>query len=316
MNDADHPNLLPIRIGFVGLGKIVRDQHLPAIAADSRFILTAGAAPKSTLPGHPSYRDMDAMLAAHPEIDAVAICTPPKVRFRLALAALAAGKHVLLEKPPAASLGETDAIRKAAAGAGRTVFGAWHARYAGAVEAARAWLAERTLTSVRIDWKEDVRRWHPDQEWVWQAGSFGVFDPGINALSILTRLTDEAILMDGAELAFPANRDAPIAARLTMSTAAGARIAATFDWRQTGPQSWDIKLETTSGAARLSAGGARLEADGRLICDHPDREYPSLYSAFAQLIAAGQSDLDGEPLRLTADAFMIGRRQTVEPFVF
>lgn len=309
-------NGAPIRIGIVGLGKIAFDQHLPAIAADPRFVLTAGASRNAGLPGKPSYPDLEAMLAAHPELDAVSLCTPPNVRRQLAATTLAAGKHLMLEKPPAASLGEVELIRTWGRDAGRTVFATWHSRHAPAVEPLRAWLVGRTLTAAQITWKEDVRRWHPGQEWVWDAGSFGVFDPGINALSILTRIIDDAILVDEARLAFPANRQAPIAATLAMATPAGAKIGAVFDWRQTGPQTWDIALQTTLGRARLSRGGARLELDGEIVVDAPDQEYPNLYGRFARLIAAGESDLDAEPLRIVADAFMIGARETVEAFEF
>jgi hypothetical protein len=41
---------------------------------------------------------------------------------------------------------------------------------------------------VEIVWHEDVRKWHPGQQWIWEPGGFGVFDPGINALSIATRI--------------------------------------------------------------------------------------------------------------------------------
>jgi D-galactose 1-dehydrogenase len=309
-------NEAPIRIGIVGLGKIAHDQHIPAIAADPRFALVAGASRNARLPDKPSYPDLERMLAAHPELDAVALCTPPNVRRQLAATTLSAGKHLMLEKPPAASLGEVELIRAWGRQAGRTVFATWHSRHAPAVEPLRAWLADRTLTAAQITWKEDVRRWHPGQEWVWDAGSFGVFDPGINALSILTRIVDQQVLVDEATLAFPANRQAPIAATMALATAKGAKIEATFDWRQTGPQTWDIELQTSSGRARLSRGGARLDLDGELAVDSTDREYPNLYDHFARLIAAGESDIDAEPLRIVADAFMIGARETVEPFAF
>ncbi len=53
----------------------------------------------------------------------------------------------------------------------------------------REWCAARALTRVGYYLeKEDVRRWHPGQDWIWEAGGFGVFDPGINALSILTEV--------------------------------------------------------------------------------------------------------------------------------
>lgn len=303
-----------IRIGIVGLGKISRDQHIPAIAADPAFELVAAASPNATHEALRVYPNLEALLAGEPDLDAVALNTPPKVRFDLARTALAAGKHVLLEKPPGSTLGELEILKDLAAQAGRTVFSAWHSQHAPAVEPLRAWLAERALKAVRIVWKEDVRRWHPGQAWIWEPGQLGVFDPGINALSILTRVAPERFVLTDATLEFPRNRQAPIAARLSMRSERGAAATAEFDWRQTGPQTWDIEVETDRGSARLSFGGRRLEVDGEPAFDAPEREYPELYRAFSALIAEGRSDLDAEPLRLVADAFLLGARHETEPF--
>ena len=73
--------------------------------------------------------------------------------------------------------------------------------------------------------------------------------------------------MTAAELCFPANREAPIAARLSLADAAGLSIAAEFDFRQTGPQSWDILIETDGGPLKVSGGGARLIAGNEVLVD-------------------------------------------------
>jgi predicted dehydrogenase len=54
-----------------------------------------------------------------PEVDLVSICTPPFEHARIAIAALNAGKHVIVEKPMAASLEECDAMIAAAQKSGR-----------------------------------------------------------------------------------------------------------------------------------------------------------------------------------------------------
>ena len=46
----------------------------------------------------------------------------------------------------------------------------------------------------------------------------------------------------------------------------------------------------------------------------PEREYPLIYRRFADLLAARESDVDASPLRIFADAFLVGRRETTEPF--
>ena len=304
---------MPHPVAIVGVGKIARDQHIPAIAADPDFRLAAGVSRHETIEGVPNFTGIEAFLAEGPEA-AVALCVPPAVRTAMAIEALAAGRDVLLEKPPAATLGEVEAMIAAAGATGRVLFATWHSRFAHGVAPARAWLGGRAVRSVQITWKEDVRRWHPGQEWVWEPGGFGVFDPGINALSILTEILPGAILLREATLSFPENRQTPIAARLAMQAAAGYTIAAEFDWRQEGPQSWDIMVETEGGRLELREGGAVMSVDGAEVSRGPDLEYPGIYRRFADLLARREGDVDAAPLRICADAFLLGRRAFTEPF--
>ena len=303
------------RVGIVGFGKIAQDQHLPVIAASPAFELAGVVSRHASGPkGVPSFRDHAAMLASLPNLDAVAICTPPLPRHDIARDCLNAGKHVLLEKPPGATVAEIMSLQAVAQKSRRTLFTAWHSRFAPAVEPARLWLAERKITSVKIKWKEDVRVWHPGQAWIFKPGGLGVSDPGINALSILTSILPQPLFVTSADLAFPANRDAPIAASLALSDAQGLKITAEFDFRQTGPQSWDIEIETDGGPVSISQGGRKLRVGDRQFVDAAKAEYPALYRRFRELAANGECDVDLAPLQLVADAFLLGRRRTVEPF--
>ena len=304
----------PIRIAIVGIGKIARDQHVPAIRGNSAFSLAATVSPHDAgLPGVPHHASLDALLAHGPAVDAVALCTPPQVRYDLAAQALGRGAHVFLEKPPGATLAEVEALKSQADKVGATLFAAWHSRFAAGVAPARAWLAERRIDKVSIIWREDVRVWHPGQAWIWQPGGLGVFDPGINALSIVTHILPRPFFLEDATLVLPENRAAPIAADLAFRDTAGAPIHMDLDWRQTGPQSWDILVDTDAGTLRLSQGGAVLTLPTGT--EHGDDiEYAGLYSRFATLIRGGRSDVDTAPLRLVADAFLRGRRETTDPF--
>jgi D-galactose 1-dehydrogenase len=304
-----------LRIAIVGFGKIARDQHVGAIAATQGAVLAAVASRNASLPGLPHFATIEDLLEKGPEIDAVSLCTPPQVRRAQAAAALAAGKHVMLEKPPGIGVAELDPLVAMAADAKRTLFATWHSRHAPAVEPAREWLAGCRIKSVRIIWKEDVRVWHPGQTWIWEPGGLGVFDPGINALSILTRILPKPVFVTAAELAFPANCQSPIAANLTLTDISGLPITAEFDFRQTGPQSWDIVAETDQGQMTLSRGGRIMAVDGKVVADAPDEEYRELYRHFVKLAASGASDVDLAPLRLVADSFLLGKRSIVEPFV-
>jgi len=196
-------------IGIIGIGKITQDQHLPAIAKNSRFRL-AGLVSQRGLqqPGVPTFRTPAELYAALPNLDAVAICTPPNVRYGFAREALDAGKHVLLEKPPAPTVAEVYDLTAHAAALGKVIFATWHLQYNAAVDEARKRLTGRKIRSLAIEWKEDIRRWHPNQEWIWEAGNFGIFDPGVNALSLLTKIMPGPAFVKSAELFFP-----PIATR-------------------------------------------------------------------------------------------------------
>ncbi|HEX7848194.1 MAG TPA: Gfo/Idh/MocA family oxidoreductase [Sphingomonas sp.] len=303
-----------IRIAVIGMGKIARDQHLPAIDRDPNFILTATVSPDDAgMDGVPHYASLDSLLAAGPTVDAVALCTPPQVRHALAVRAIAGGAHVFLEKPPGASLSEVASLERAVEASGRTMFAGWHSRFAAGIEPARAWLGERRIVRVAIVWREDVRVWHPGQDWIWRPGGLGVFDPGINALSIVTHILPRPFHLVDATLKFPENRAAPIAAELTFRDDRGVPIAMDLDWRQTGPQSWDIIVETDAGTLKLAEGGAVLSLPGGTQRSE-DQEYRGLYARFATLIHERRSEIDVDPLRLVADAFLLGRRDIVEAF--
>jgi D-galactose 1-dehydrogenase len=304
-----------IRVAIVGLGKIARDQHISAIAETAGIELVAIVSRNASINGIKHFATLDELLDRVRDIDAVALCTPPQGRQALAAAALKAGKHVLLEKPPGATVSELTPLIAEARQTGHTLFATWHSRFAPAVEAARTFLAGRQIRSVVVEWKEDVRVWHPGQAWIWEPGGFGVFDPGINALAILTRILPRPFFLTEAELSYPGNRATPIAANLAFSDGTGLPILAEFDWRQTGPQTWDIRVETDAGRLTLSSGGCRLDHDDRTLVDEDQVEYRGIYQRFVELITSRVSDVDLSPLLHVADAFMLGRRRDVEPFI-
>ncbi|WP_259782362.1 Gfo/Idh/MocA family protein [Aestuariispira ectoiniformans] len=303
-------------IAIVGLGKIALDQHVPSITASPAFRLAAVVSRNAGLEDLPFYHSLKDLLANEPDISAVALCVPPQVRFELARMALEAGRHVLLEKPPGASLSEVEALRQIASRQNRVLFATWHSRFAKGVAPAKDWLANRVIHKVTITWREDVRRWHPGQQWIWQPGGLGVFDPGINALSILTEILPDPVHVTKADLEFPENCDTPIAARLSMQGPGELQVQADFDFRQTGPQSWDIKVETADGQLLLKGGGAELTINGESQTkgDALESEYDGIYAHFAGLLKAGKSDVDTAPLCHAADAFLLGRRITTDAF--
>jgi D-galactose 1-dehydrogenase len=301
-----------MKLALVGIGKIAIDQHVPAIAASPDWALAATVSRKGSVDGVEAHTDFAAFLAARPDVPVVSLCMPPVPRYAYAEAALLAGRHVMLEKPPGATLAEVHSLTALAAERGLTLYATWHSRMAYAVAPAKAWLADKAIRKAHITWREDVRRWHPGQDWVFEPGGMGVFDPGINALSILTAILPAPVHLTAATLTYPENCQTPIAAALTFS----GHVTADFDWRQQGPQTWDIEIDTDAGPLALRMGGNRLEIGGVEMAGENSimGEYPALYAQMARLVAAGRSDVDLAPAVHVADALSLGRRITVEPF--
>lgn len=303
-----------MKVALVGIGKIARDQHVPAISSSSEWELAATVSRSGTIEGVEAFTDFAAFLNARPDVPVVSLCLPPQPRYPYAEAALRAGRHVMLEKPPGQTLAEVHTLEALAKANGVTLYATWHSRMAHAVAAAKGWLADTTVTRAHITWREDVRHWHPGQDWVFEPGGMGVFDPGINALSILTEILPAPVHLTAADLEFPANRQTPIAARLTFSGG----VTADFDWRQTGPQTWDIEVDTPKGAIALRMGGNRLEVGGvhQTGEDSTMGEYPALYARMADLVREGRSEVDLSPMVHVADALTLGRRVETEAFNF
>ncbi|HEX3673956.1 MAG TPA: Gfo/Idh/MocA family oxidoreductase [Rhizomicrobium sp.] len=307
----------PIRVGLVGVGKIARDQHIPALRGNPAFALVACASRHADVDGVQNFASIEAMLEGCAGLDAVAICTPPQVHYDAAKLALEKGKHVLLEKPPCATTLQLDNLARLAKNADRTLYQTWHSQHAHGVAPAARWLKDRKILGARVAWKENVRQWHPGQTWIWQAGGFGVLDPGINAISILAKIIPEPFFAESARLFVASNHAAPIAADIVFRTGSGAEISAALDFRHTGVQTWDIDIDTDAGPIKLSAGGGALTIGDRPAPPDPGAlgsEYESIYARFAELIAHHQSDVDARPFQLVSDILLVAKQSAVEPF--
>ncbi|MFC2992598.1 oxidoreductase [Halomonas tibetensis] len=114
-----------LSVGLIGYGMSGRNFHAPLIQATPGLELAAvvsGDADKV----HADLPDMDVLakppaLLARRDIDLVVIATPNETHYPLAKAALAAGKHLVIDKPFAVSLNEARRLRSQAEGAERLV---------------------------------------------------------------------------------------------------------------------------------------------------------------------------------------------------
>ncbi|HEX5257616.1 MAG TPA: Gfo/Idh/MocA family oxidoreductase [Sphingomicrobium sp.] len=303
----------PIRIAIIGYGKIAEDQHVPSIQANPRFELT-GTSSRSGQGLENKFTDWRELIHSIEGLEAVAITTPPEPRYAIARECILAGLHCLLEKPPTVGLAEIADLDRLAQAKGVTLFTTWHAQHHSTVEAAAKALAGKRIKSMQILWHEDVRKWHPGQQWIWQAGGFGVFDPGINAFSIATKIFLGGLFVRSADLSVPQNAQTAIAADVTFySPEADGPLSASLDWRRTEGEEWTIAIEAADGTSvRLENGGAQLILDGQTSADSGAGEYPDIYRTFVDLIDQRRSLVDVAPLRLVADCLLVGSRTAVE----
>jgi predicted dehydrogenase len=303
----------PIKIAIIGFGKIAEDQHVPSIRANSRFELVATSS-RSGQGVERTFTDWRELIRSVEGLQAVAITTPPAPRYEIARECVLAGLHCLLEKPPTAGLAEINDLACLAEAQKVSLFTTWHAQHHSTVDAAARALAGKRIKSMSILWHEDVHKWHPGQQWIWEAGGFGVFDPGINAFSIATKIMPGEIFVQSAELSVPQNAQTPIAVDVVFSSPeADGALKASLDWRRPRDEEWTITVETSDGSTvRLEGGGAKLLIDGHAQSDSGIGEYPDIYREFAKLIDERRSHVDVAPFRLVADCLLIGSRKVVE----
>src|SRR5690606_20554929 len=298
--------------------KIAIDQHLPVIDASDDFELAATVSTRGI--GHrdvPVFRTAAELYEAMPDVGLVSVCTPPSVRHAIVREALAAGKDVMMEKPPTTTISELEDLVAYAKRLDRVLFQTWHSQYNAAVERTKAILAEEGVKSVRIDWRESVRKWHPGQDWVWEAGGFGVCDPGSNAMSIFTRIMPFPVFVEKSRLTFPANRQAPVDVEVKFKP--GQRhqpdMSVGFNWLEESGEIWTVHIVTGTGTdLKLEGGGRRLKINDEVVLEHGDEEYAGIYDRFADLLDAHESDVDMAPFKLIADMCLLGARENGPDF--
>lgn len=162
----------PIRIGIVGGGRATTMLHLPALSsvpgANIVGIAESDQEARQRLAGRlpqiPCVGDYRVLLDDR-TIDAIAVCTPAQSHVAIALAALEAGKHVLVEKPLALSLEECDRLLEGAQGTTRRVMVGFNTRWHRLARQARALIQEQAIgfpdvvESVLTSYHREVPPW-------------------------------------------------------------------------------------------------------------------------------------------------------------
>jgi predicted dehydrogenase len=181
-----------MRIGLLGTGPWARLAHGPALAAHPGVDFAGvwgrrpqAAAEVAAMFGTRTYPDPEALIE---DVDAVAIALPPELQAPLAARAAQAGRHLLLDKPLAATVEDARKVVEAVESAGVRSVVFFTLRF----DAASAeWIARQAAAG---DWYTGRADWYgsvfgggdsPFADSPWRRDKGGLWDVGPHALSVL-----------------------------------------------------------------------------------------------------------------------------------
>ncbi|MCL2584315.1 MAG: Gfo/Idh/MocA family oxidoreductase [Streptosporangiales bacterium] len=268
-----------MRFGLVGTGYWARTTHAPAIASVPDTTLNAvwGRNPAAAAAlagefgatGHAGFEDfLD-------HVDAVAFAVPPDVQAPLAVRAAEAGKHLLLEKPVALSMGEADALVTAAdrAGVASVVF--FTQRFSTEI---RAWLADENARGGWSGggWSGGAAVWLGDAlddgspyNTPWRREKGALWDLGPHVVSMLWACLGPVVSVraaaggqDVTHLALHHESGASSTATVTLSAPAAAAGTNLFVWGEAGRSVMPTGLVDAVPALRTAVAELTAAAAG------------------------------------------------------
>ena len=256
----------PLRVGVIGAGAIAQVAHLPMLSRSTEFDVVAigdndlskarALAQRFDIPE--VYDDIEYLLKyARPDV--VAVCTPNHLHEVHVKTALAAGAHVLCERPLALDVGGVEAVIAAQERADRAVLVGMHHRFRSDVQAVRQFLAGGelgTVHAVRAEWYT----FRPAHHLGWrlqraQSGGGAMLDLGLGLIDLALWLLDwpkacQAFAHFSALGGGDAVEDSGIA---LVSCEGGASVAVDVTWRYVG-QAERVAFEVLGSAGSGSIG--------------------------------------------------------------
>ncbi len=202
-----------VRFGIIGAGAVSDYHHVPGIRIDPRAELVAICDPNEALlqqrqsdwgPTRTTtdYRE----LANDPDVDAVIIATPNFVHFEQAMACIAAGKHVMCEKPLGLNFAQAAEMYRAARDAGVRHMTAFTYRFAPSMRYVRHLVHSGALGQPRHFRSQRFLDW-PETSWGWRqykhlAGAGDLFDMTIHRIDFAQDLLGNIRSVCGAVAQF------------------------------------------------------------------------------------------------------------------
>jgi len=249
-----------LALGFVGCGRATQSLHLPALhritdwnvvaAADTDpHQLEAVASRYGIVRRYSDYRN----LLADAEVDAVAVCVPPRWHTEVALAALDAGKHVFVEKPVALLPEECDRLAQAAARSPCKLMVGFNLRWHRHVRRARQIVQQGALGPVELIRTSLTGRIHEcTQSSTWrnrrEEGGGVFFELGVHHFDLWRHLTGCEVeeVCAVSQSAEGEDRGAVVGARLTRGVLAASLLG------QGTSETNEIEIYGPRGGLRIS----------------------------------------------------------------
>lgn len=322
-----------VGIGIIGTG-FARTTQLPAFQAveGARLVAVASGRRENAERAAREFRiehvaDDWRGVVGRDDVDLVSIVTPPSTHAEIALAALAAGKSVLCEKPMAMSASETERMAAAAQASGRLALIDHELRFLPARRRVREMVRAGEIGEVRhvvVSFRSDSRA-DPTRPWDWwsDAGAGGgvLGAIGSHAVDAVEWLAGARVTHVSAELAthVAERRDASGAER-AVTTDDAALLLLRFEGQATGSLSLSmveagdyehrVELFGSEGALRIEGESSlwrarvgegrwqRVEAESApLAAGLRDNEWSRGFTVFArELVAAlreGRAAVEG-----------------------
>jgi predicted dehydrogenase len=165
-----------IGVGLIGYGLGGRAFHAPFVRATPGMALRAvvsrdAAKVHADLPAMTVVPDVATLLAT-PGIDLVVVSSPDELHAEHALAAIAAGKHVLVDKPFATTLADARAIAAAGDAAGRVVTVFQNRRWDSDFLTLKRLSADGMLGEI-VQFESHFDRWRPEVPAIWKEARIG-----------------------------------------------------------------------------------------------------------------------------------------------
>jgi predicted dehydrogenase len=297
-----------ITLAFVGCGRVAR-AHARRLRRHKRDVQIAFASRDPARAekfgrelGGPAFASYDEALAAA-DVDVIAITTPPSSHLELALRALAAGKHVVLEKPAVASAADLDTLAAAAAQAGKRVFVAENYFYKPSLRRLRRLIGDGVIGEVLFVHVNAIKHQHTGGDWrddraVALGGA--LFEGGIHWIDFMANLGLDIRAVHGYRPGPPVSHGASIDRSMMVA----------FEYREgaVGMLSYSWEVPSTARGLRLSKiygrrGAITFESNGLWIFCHGTRTrfyLPGLFdlagyrAMWRDFVGAWKDDRDAE----------------------